>query len=78
MQQYDTMHGIARTSVYYIVPCMEMLLHMFLGKIVQQDNAPAHKLAETSTWFLVNDVEVFENWPQIRQISMLTKTCVVF
>ena len=28
-----------------------------------EDNAPAHKSAETSTWFLENGVDVLENWP---------------
>ena len=30
---------------------------------MQQDNAPAHKSAETSTWFLENGVDVLDNWP---------------
>ena len=36
---------------------------MYLGEVLQQDNAPAHKSAETSTWFLENGVDVLENWP---------------
>ena len=40
-----------------------LLPHMYLGEVLQQDNAPAHKSAETSTWFLENGVDVLENWP---------------
>ena len=33
------------------------------GENLQQDKAPTHKSAETSTCFLENGVDVLENWP---------------
>ena len=35
---------------------------MYLGEILQQDNAPSHKLAEIQTWFFKNAVDILENW----------------
>ena len=51
------------SSVYTNILASNLLPHMYLGEVLQQDNAPAHKSTETSTWFLENGVDVFENWP---------------
>ena len=49
------------TLTYWPLICL--LPHMYLGEILQQDNAPAHKSAGTFTWVPDNGVEVLENWP---------------
>ena len=51
------------SSVYTNISASHWLPHVYLGEIVQQDNAPVYKPAETCTWFLENGVDVLENWP---------------
>ena len=51
------------SSVYTNILVSRLFLHMYLGELLQQDNTPPHKSAETSTWFLENGVDVLENWP---------------
>ena len=36
---------------------------MYVGEILQQDNAPAHRALQTKNWMLENGVELLENWP---------------
>ena len=40
-----------------------LLSEMFLCKKLQQDNAPAHNLILSKTWFSENGLEIPENWP---------------
>ena len=51
------------SCVYTNISAFHLLPHMYLGGSLQQDNATAHKSAETSTLFLENGVDVLENWP---------------
>ena len=51
------------SSVYTNILASHFLPLIYLGEVLQQDNAPAHKSADTSTWFLENSVDVLENWP---------------
>ena len=63
------------SGVYTNIFASHLLPHMYLGEVLQQDNTPAHKSAETSTWFLENRGDVLETGPQTRQISILSKIC---
>ena len=36
---------------------------MFLGEKLRQDNAPAHNLILSKTWFSENGLEILKNWP---------------
>ena len=49
------------SSVYTNILASNLFPHVYLGELLQQDNAPAHKSAETSTWFLENCFDVLEN-----------------
>ena len=40
-----------------------LLPEMFLGKKLQQKNAPAHNSILSKTWFSENGLEFLENWP---------------
>ncbi len=51
------------TTTYLDLLRENLLTEMNLYEIFQQDNAPAHKLEQTMTWFLENVVELLENWP---------------
>ncbi len=51
------------SAVYINVLASSLLPNMYLDEVFQQDNAPAHKSAETKTWFYENGVQVLENWP---------------
>ena len=55
--------NLVDSSVYTNILDSHLLPHMYFGEIWQQDNAPAHILAEISTWFLNCDNEVLQNWP---------------
>ena len=49
-------------AVYYTKILEEHLLpNMYLGEILQQDNAPAHRAHLTKNWMLENGVELLEN-----------------
>ena len=51
-------------SIKYLQILQESLLpEMFLGKKLQQDNAPAHNWILSKTWFSENGLELLENWP---------------
>ena len=51
-------------SIKYLQILLESLLpEMFLGKKLQQDNAPAHNSILSKTWFPENRLEILENWP---------------
>ena len=51
-------------SIKYLQILQESLLpEMFLGKKLQQDNAPAHNSILSKTWFSENGLEILENWP---------------
>ena len=70
--------------VFFDVLASKLLPHRYLGEILQQDNAPSHKLAETQTWFFKNAVDILENWLPIspdlniiEQLWSILKTSVV-
>ena len=51
-------------SIKYLQILQESLLpEMFLGEKLQQDNAPAHNLILSKTWFSEKGLEILENWP---------------
>ena len=51
-------------SIKYLQILLESLLpEMLSGKELQQDNAPAHNLNLSKTWFSENELEILENWP---------------
>ena len=51
-------------SIKYLQILQECLLpEMFLGEKLQQDNAPAHNLILSKTWFSEKALEILENWP---------------
>ena len=64
------------TTTYLDLLRENLLTEMNLYEIFQQDNAPAHKLEQTMTWFLENGVELLENWLSCR-ILILLETCGV-
>ena len=51
------------SAVYINVLASSLIPNMYLDEVFQQDNARAHKSAETKTWFSEKGVEVLENWP---------------
>ena len=55
---------------YNNVLTSHLLFHKYLANTLPQDNAPPHKSAETSTWFLENCGEVFDNWPQTSHVPI--------
>ena len=65
------------SSVYTNILASHLLPLMYLGELLQQDNAPAHKSAETSHGFSKTVSTVFlKTGPQTRQI--LSKICGLF
>ena len=46
---------------------------MFLGDKLHHDNAPAHNLILSKTWFSENEFEILENWPSNSPTSILSK-----
>ena len=40
-----------------------LLPEMFLGKKLQQDNAPVYNSILSKTWFSENGLEILKNWP---------------
>ena len=51
-------------SIKYLQILQEsLLLEMFLGKKLQQDNAPARNSIFSKTRFSENGLEILENWP---------------
>ena len=58
--------------VYIDVVALNLLLHLFLGEMLLQDNAAAHKLAET-LWFYESSIH-----SEVRAVcwsSILWKIC---
>ena len=66
---YGGRKGIAMVSGnlnagYYTKVLIEHLIpNMYLGEILQQDSAPAHRALLTKNWMLENCVELLENCP---------------
>ena len=65
------------SSVYTNILDSHLRPHVHLGEVLQQDNAPAHKSAETSTWFPENGVDVLKNWhPNSPDLNIIENMCL--
>ena len=66
------------SSVYTNSLASHLLPNMYLGEILQQDNAPTHESAETCAWFSKTVLTFLKTGPQTRQISILSNICGLF